>query len=116
MYQSRSEDLDPRVNNVLNEGPKIMRALEYMQQTLKNLEYIKEHSDLATVRFRPSYTTRDSFVVSDQLEEQWDYTKEYEESLNKLNESVLDAYITFLEAERETLIRRWNNMAKDLKK
>ena len=113
MYQGRREDLDPRVDKVLEEGPKIDKAMEDVEDALKELYHLKGKT-INSVAF---YTQFHSNVTATlyYLPIDWDYTKEHQESLNKLNESVLDAYITFLECEREALIKRWNDMAKDLK-
>ena len=118
MYQDRSEDLDPRVSNVLNDGPKISEALEKINKGLENLYKIKEDGvSEVGIRYNPDpYRNRTyRFIDPDEHPEDWDYSKEYKESLQKLNEVVLDAYIVFLECEREALIKRWNDMAKDLK-
>lgn len=117
MYQDRSEDLDPRVNKVLNEGPKILETLEFITNILPELYRLKEKKDgfyLEGIKFNHRYQ-RESEIDPNNLPKNWDYTKEFKESLTNLNESVLDAYITFLECEREALIKRWNKMAKDLK-
>ena len=123
MYQDRSSDLDPRVSNVLNDGPKVLNALEETNDMLRSFYDIKhaKYVDCFHVGVRSKYTfetdPRDKmeWIDPNEYPEEWDYSKEYKKSLSKLNESVLDAYITFLEAEREALIQRWNGMARELK-
>lgn len=127
MYQDRSNDLDPRVSNVLNEAPKILKALEVTQDMLEKFYVIKNNDRDVIVRLGHFSEPDDYNRVFEELNpdeygnkfyfygENWDYSKEYKESLLKLNESCLEAYITFLEAEREALIKRWNGMAKEIK-
>ena len=114
MYQDRSEDLDTRVSKVLDEGPKITKALEQVNGALQEMYKLKEERNIHCVDFS-SDKYRNITATLYYLPEGWDYTKEHEESLEKLNQVCLDAYIVFLECEREDLIKRWNAMAKDLK-
>ena len=113
MYQGRRDDFDPRVDKVLDEGPKIDKAMADIEGALRELYNIKGKTinqvDFCTT-FQPNVTATLYYLPKD-----WDYTKEHKESLEKLNQVCLDAYITFLECEREDLIKRWNNMAKELK-
>jgi len=111
MFQSRLEDLDPRVTEVMDEGPRIKDALESIEDDLMKFYQIKA-AGVDIVRFFISGSPTDHYIYKGAFPEDWDYTKEMVESLNKLNESVLDAYITFLECEREALITRWNNLLK----
>ena len=113
MYQDRNEDLDPRVTEIMQEGPRIKDALENIEGDLKKFYALKEEG-VDTVRFFRSESQTHYYIYDGAFPSEWDYTKEMVESLQKLNEVVLDAYITFLECEREGLIQRWNNMAKKL--
>ena len=113
MYQGRREDFDPRVDKVLDEGPKIDKAMADVEHTLREL-YKLQGRTIKCVDFHSSFNS-DVTATLYYLPANWDYTKEFEESLDKLNMVVLDAYIVFLECEREDLIKRWNDMAKDLK-
>lgn len=114
MYTDRSNDLDSRVSNVLDEAPKILSAIEKINDCLKDYYNLKEQTSPLLCGFKRTQTFF-NYIDDYYLEEGWDYTKEFLESLQNLNESVLNAYIVFLEAERETLIKRWNEMAKELK-
>ena len=124
MYQDRTNDLDPRVNKVLNEGPKILKAIKSTNDILRGFYDIKnaKHIDCLHVGVRPILTFENTasavmeWIDPDEHPKDWDYSKKFKETLTNLNESVLDAYITFLECEREALIKRWNSMAKSLKK
>jgi hypothetical protein len=113
MYQGRREDLDPRVDKVLEEGPNIDKAMEDVEDALKEIYKLREKT-ITSVNFHSGFHKHYTATLY-HLSRDWDYTKEFKESLDKLNQAVLDAYITFLECEREELIKRWNDMAKELK-
>ncbi len=124
MYQDRQEDLDPKVTTVLNEGPRILEALESTNEMLKAYYDIKEEKSVDCIHvgvrnklyFENYASASMQWINPNGHPSDWDYGTEYKESLRALNNSVLDAYITFLECERESLIRRWNGLAKELKK
>jgi len=128
MYQNRNEDLDPRVSNVLNDGPKISMAFDSVQNRLQNLHEIKENKNRrlnvnignpyeynSQGHAPPANTQTFTGELCYDLPKDWEYHKEYKETVDNMNKSVLDAYITLLECEREALIKRWNDMAKELK-
>ncbi len=114
MYQDRQEDMDPKVTTVLNEGPKILETLEGVNGALMELYHLKGLKSTIHIDFSCQGFSRKTSTLY-YLPKNWDYTKEYKESLSALNETILDAHITFLECERESLIRRWNGLAKELK-
>lgn len=107
MYQSRSKDLDPRVGKIGHEGAELLKALHVIEGSLSELEDLDQK--YVEVKFHVfSRTTEpiDLSRVPDSL------SKEIGESKQKLDQSCLDAFITLLEAEREDIIKKYNNLMK----
>jgi len=114
MYQDRSEDLSPVVTY---RHKRILWISEWMEEINKMLEYL--------YKFQETHKKRADRSVSVQF---WDgnnsvhfdfnlfspdkheFRKESHQVMCDVNKSMLAGYITFLEAEREGLIREWNRL------
>lgn len=111
MYQSRSEDLNPKISEFAAEALTIERALTYIDKKLKKLYSIQENS--FKIQFK--YTDHEhAFEPIEYNQIEKEFRDEMWETKKKLESGVMFAFITLLEAEREDLIKKWNSLTKKL--
>jgi len=118
MYTSKEEKLSPTVNYRHTRILRISVLLSRINEKLRRLyewkeDYKKSPENFVGVSFEILHDkvnfTHSGFSLH-KLEKDDDINREFMETMQKLNWSMLSSYITFLEIERESLIKEFNRL------
>lgn len=113
-FVTREEDLSPTVVHRHTEILKINRWLDEVNKMLKKL-YKMQSETKSQSRRSPGVRFHNGndavyFDFNNLYNDKNSYQMESYEVMCDLNKSMVSGYITFLEAERESLIRKFNEM------